>query len=197
MVKLLAGTMMKKSLAVVSAALLLFSAPAAARGAGDESGMPKEVRGYKVERREIKVKGAEGGDDAPPLVTFGEVRLVGVGPLETTLEVQVTVAPVGHAGQVERLVFEGVSINGVSAEVDDYEQGFALPKDAPVTLPAPLRVRLSSAGALLGVVGELLDPREVWPVRGRVYVCGRYRRFLMSFKRAVPVEIDTYIKNPT
>ncbi|HZI20360.1 MAG TPA: hypothetical protein VEY09_17395 [Pyrinomonadaceae bacterium] len=187
--------MIRVVLAFATALALLAAAPPAPAGGADAGrDLPRKVRGYKVEREKVILAGGAG--DESSLVTFDGARVVSVGPLEVVLDVFVTVAPVEQGGRVERLVFEGVSVNGVPAEVDDYVSGFQLSKRAPVSLPAPLRVRVSSGGALRGVVSEILDRREVWPVEGRVYVCGRYRRFLMSFKRAVPVELRTTIANP-
>jgi hypothetical protein len=36
----------------------------------------------------------------------------------------------------------------------------------------------------------------VWPVTGRVYVFGRFKKFLFSFKRVVPVELSLTLPNP-
>lgn len=164
-------------------------------GSGDVSDLPREVRGYKVEYAKVEFKAVR-GNPASDLITFSDARLAVVGPLEVVFEVRVTIAPVGHSGKIERLVFDDISVNGVPAVVDDYEHKFSLPKDEPLTLPGFLRLRVSSPGALLGAVREIIDPQERWPVKGRVYACGRYKRFFMSFKRAVPVDVSTFITNP-
>jgi hypothetical protein len=170
----------------------------AASGAGGGH-LPKEVRGYKVERAKVRAgrrKNSAGLDGAQDLVTFGTARVTSIGPLEVALEVPVTIAPVEASGEVELLVFEGVEVNGIPVTVEDYKSQFSLPHGAPLTLAEPLRLRVSTTRALLGTVGEILGPSKEWPVTGRVYVCGRYKRFLMSFRRAVPFELKASIQNP-
>lgn len=181
---------------------IIFAAMASgvgARAEGDASGLPGEVRGYKVERAKVrtrKQKNSGGTEEVQDLVTFGTARVESVGPLEVALEVPVTIAPVRSSGEVELLVFEGVEVNGIPVSVEDYKTPFSLPQSGPLTLSDPIRLRVSTTRALIGTIGEILGPSKEWPVTGRVYVCGRYRKFLLSFKRAVPVELKTSIQNP-
>ena len=180
-------------------AILLAVILAASAGGAGGSNLPKEVRGYKVERAKVgagKRKNSVSPDGAQDLVTFGTARVTSVGPLEVALEVPVTIAPVEASGDVELLVFEGVEVNGIPVTVEDYKSQFSLPRAAPLTLAEPIRLRVSTTQALIGTVSEILGPSKEWPVTGRVYVCGRYKRFLMSFKRAVPVELKASIQNP-
>ncbi|HEX8097065.1 MAG TPA: hypothetical protein VF507_03475, partial [Pyrinomonadaceae bacterium] len=71
-----------------------------------------------------------------------------------------------------------------------------LPNDRDLTLPEPVRVYVSAPRALLGALGEWGASKETWQVTGRAYVFGRYKKFLMKFKRVVPVEIDLQLPNP-
>jgi hypothetical protein len=188
--------MTRKSVALLLA--VIFAASGVGAGA-EGSDLPKEVRGYKVERAKVKTrkqKNSVGSDDVQDLVTFGTARVESVGPLEVMLEVPVTIAPVQSSGEVELLVFEGVEVNGIPVSVEDYKTPFSLPQNGPLTLSDPIRLRVSTTQALLGTIGEILGPSKEWPVKGRVYVCGRYRKFLLSFKRAIPVELKTSIQNP-
>ena len=182
--------------AFLLALILSSSCPGAgARAVGGGPELPGEVRGYKVERAKVntkRTKNSDGEKSGEGLITFGTARVSSVGPLE----VPVTIAPVQNGGEVELLVFEGVEVNGTPVSVDDYKRPFSLPKDGPLTLADPLRLRIGTTRALIGTVGEIFGPTEVWPVTGRVYVCGRYKRFLLSFKRAVPLELKTSIRNP-
>jgi hypothetical protein len=160
---------------------------------------PKEVRGYKVERARVEIKRSRAGAagaEMTELVEIGAPRLAGVSPLGITLEVPIKVAAVEQSGLVEALAFEDVRINGTPVTIEDYEHPFALPEDAPITLPHPLRVFLSTPNAVLGALDELRNSKETWPVTGRIYVLGRYKKFLMKFKRAVPVELNTTVPNP-
>jgi len=66
-----------------------------------------------------------------------------------------------------------------------------------VLLPEPVRVFISTPRALLGALGEWNNSKEVWPVTGRVYVFGHFKKFLgFSFKRVVPVELNATLPNP-
>ena len=49
---------------------------------------------------------------------------------------------------------------------------------------------------MLTVLGEWNKPKDVWPVTGRVYVFGHFKKFLFKFKRVVPVELNISFKNP-
>jgi hypothetical protein len=49
---------------------------------------------------------------------------------------------------------------------------------------------------LLGALGDWNTSKDVWPVTGRVYVFGRFKKFLFSFKRVVPVELNLSLPNP-
>src|ERR1041385_3085316 len=140
-------------------AILLAVILAASAGGAGGSNLPKEVRGYKVERAKVgagKRKNSVSPDGAQDLVTFGTARVTSVGPLEVALEVPVTIAPVEASGDVELLVFEGVEVNGIPVTVEDYKSQFSLPRGAPLTLAAALRLRVSTTQALIGTVSALL-----------------------------------------
>jgi len=49
---------------------------------------------------------------------------------------------------------------------------------------------------MLDAIGEWTDWKETWPVTGRVYVFGKFKKSLFSFKRCVPVELDLTMRNP-
>jgi hypothetical protein len=164
---------------------------------------PKEMRGYKLARAKVEVKRsrdergqAAGGADADALIQFGEPRIAGMTPLGITLEVPVTVAAVKQGGHVDFLSFEDMVVNGTPVTIEDYVRSFELPNKSPVLLPVPVRVFISTPRALLGALGEWNSSKEVWPVTGRVYVFGRFKKFLFSFKRVVPVELNATLPNP-
>lgn len=164
--------------------------------------LPSKVCGYKVQQKQIELKDvklserekAERVDDL--LVTMGQAKLVSATPLGVTFDVPVVLSPVTHQGEVKRLVFENFRVNNTPVTIEDYDQKFKLPNREPLTLTPPLRVFVSTPEAVLGVLDEFLNSKDVWPVTGRVYVCGEYKKFIFKFKRAVPVELDTEINNP-
>jgi hypothetical protein len=117
-------------------------------------------------------------------------------PLGITMEVPVTVAAVKQGGRVDFLTFEDMVVNGTPVTIEDYMLPFDLPNKRAVLLPAPVRVFISAPRALLGALGEWNDSKQEWPVTGRVYVFGRFKKFLFSFKRVVPVELSATLPNP-
>lgn len=164
--------------------------------------LPKAVQGYKVERAAVEIKKtaySERGrppEDEEALIRFGEARLIALTPLGVTFEVPIIVAAVKQQGDIELLVFEDMYINNTPVTIEDYVRPFALPNKQPLTLAQPLRVFVSAPQAVLTAIDELLNSQEVWPVTGRIYVCGQFKKFLFRFKRAVPVELHTSINNP-
>jgi len=164
---------------------------------------PDKIRGYKVERTVVEVKSVKNNsgskiDDSnvDQLITFGKPALARVTPLGITFDVPIVVAPVTQNGKVDFLVFEDIEINGHSVDISDYNHSFNLPGNAPLTLKSPLSIYIYLPGAMLAAIGEWTDSRETWPVTGRVYVFGKFKKSLFSFKRCVPVELDLTMRNP-
>jgi hypothetical protein len=172
---------------------------------------PKEIRGYKVARAKVEVKKPKDNKgqsqapgsttttamtDADALIQFGEPRIAKMTPLGITMEVPVTVAAVKQGGHVDFLTFEDMVVNGTSVTIEDYMRPFDLPNKQPVLLPEPVQVFISAPRALLGALGEWNSSKDTWPVTGRVYVFGRFKKFLFSFKRVVPVELSLTLPNP-
>jgi len=183
---------------------------------GTSGPMPKEVRGYKIHRAQVEMKKPgeskqkksdkksekekfardEYDETEPLLVRLGEAELVGVTPLGVTLDVPVIIAPVNHQGDVDLLVFEDMRVNGTPVSLDDYVHPFKLPNKEPLTLAPSMRIFVSTPQAVLRTIDDVFNSKEVWPVTGRIYVCGNFKKFMFTFKRAVPVELQTSIKNP-
>jgi len=191
---------------------------------------PKEIRGYKVERRVVEIKkpekqngkspptpsttpstnqsrsGNNGSDgqvaesnsesDENDLIKFGKPQLARVTPLGITFEVPIVVSPVKQSGHIDFLMFEDMVVNGTSVEIDEYHRAFDLPNKEPLTLREPLRIYIYIPSALLAAIGEWSDSKETWPVTGRVYVFGKFRKYLVSFKRCIPVELNATMRNP-
>ena len=179
--------------------------------------LPKEVRGYKVHRADVELKKTESKkddssksdprkrtiadeqeyqQDEPLLVRLGEPKLVSVSPLGVTFDVPVIIGAIKQEGDVDRLVFDDMRVNNIAVSIDDYAHKFKLPNKEPLTLQPALRIFVSTPQAVLRTIDEILNSKQTWPVTGRVYVCGHFKRFLFKFKRAVPVELNTTIRNP-
>jgi hypothetical protein len=166
---------------------------------------PKEIRGYKLERAKVEIRKQKddrgqqtqaAGADTDALIQFGEPRIASMTPLGITMEVPVTVAAVKQGGHVDFLSFEDMVVNGTPVTIEDYMRSFDLPNKSAVLLPEPVRVFISTPQALLGALGQWNSTKDVWPVTGRVYVFGRFKKFLFSFKRVVPVELSLTLPNP-
>ena len=130
------------------------------------------------------------------LITFGAPSLAHATPLGITLNIPVVVAPVKQSGHVDFLLFEDMTVNKHSVEIEEYRHGFDLPTMKPRSLREPLRFFISLSTAALAAIDEGINSTEKWPVTGRVYVCGKYKKFVFSFKRCVPVELNLVMKNP-
>lgn len=163
----------------------------------------RELRGYKVERVKVEIKqspddraGARPSPDVEALIQFGEPRIVSTTAKGLTLEVPVTLAAVKQEGQVHFLTFEDMVVNGMPVTVEDYEYRFNLPTQRPVRLAEPVRLHVTTANAMLMALGQGSKPTESWPVTGRVYVFGRFKKFWIGFKRVVPVELSLSLRNP-
>ena len=183
---------------------------------------PKEIRGYKVERTIVELKKPDkpnnqprNRDGSPPrnndnrndnpsnsdsnvdqLITFGRPQVARITPLGITFKVPIVVAPVRQSGHVDFLVFEDMLINGRSVEIDEYQRAFDLPNKHVLTLGEPLNIYIYLPGAVLAALGEWTASKETWPVTGRVYVFGKFKKSLFSFKRCVPVDLNLAMRNP-
>lgn len=169
----------------------------------EERNYPKEIRGYKVARAKVEIRkspksgdSAQAATDSDALIQFGEPRIVSTTPLGITLEVPVTVAAVKQGGRVDFLAFEDMVVNGMPVTIEDYMHPFELPNKEPVSLPKPVRLFISSPRALVGAISDWSNPQATWPVTGRVYVFGHYRKFIFTAKRVVPVELSLTLPNP-
>lgn len=134
--------------------------------------------------------------DVDQLIKFGSPSLARITPLGITFNVPVVVSPIKQSGHVDFLLFEDMAVNDHSVEIDEYKRGFDLPTKKPLTLREPLRFYIYLPVAALAAVGEWNNSKEHWPITGRVYVCGKYKKFLFNFKRCVPVELNLLMRNP-
>src|SRR5437588_8265402 len=182
---------------------------------------PDKIRGYKVEPTVVEIKKPTANNsstnksqntdkqndgatadygDVDQLIQFGQPELARATPLGNTFAVPIVVAPVTQKGHVDFLVFEDIVINGRSVEISDYNRSFDLPNKDSLTLKDPLRIYIFLPSALLAAIGEWTDSKDAWPVTGRVYVFGKFKKSILgistSFKRCVPVELNLTMRNP-
>jgi len=167
---------------------------------------PNEIRGYKVERAVVEVKkeqnkaaGSKARNsevDPDALIQFGDPQLASVSPLGIGLEIPLIVAPVQQKGQVDFLLFEEMVVNGTAVHIDEYRHGFELPNKGPVRLQKPLSFYIYLPSAVLAAIGEWNESKESWLVTGRVYVFGKFKKTVFSFKRCIPLELKFMMRNP-
>ena len=191
-------------------ALFLMSMPMLA--SGQSHTYPDNIHGYKVERTVVEIKKPENKNqandgeagssdsDVDQLITFGQPSIARATPLGMTFEVPMVVAPVKQSGKVDFLVFEDMEINGHSVQIDEYKHSFGLPDKKSLTLRDPLRIYIYLPSAILAALGDWTDSKDTWPVTGRVYVFGKFKKKILgistSFKRVVPVELNLTMRNP-
>ena len=179
--------------------------------AAAQSRDPENIRGYKVERTVVELRkpetknGASVGErandaDVDQLIAFGQPSIARMTPLGITFEVPVVVAPVKQSGKVDFLVFEDMQVNDHSVEIAEYNHAFDLPNKTPLTLKQPLKIYIYLPSAMLEALGEWTESKDTWPVTGRVYVFGKFKKKILgvsaSFKRVVPVELNLTMPNP-
>lgn len=163
----------------------------AVRGQDNASGKPDNSSSNQT-----STASSNASSDVDQLITFGSPSIARVTPLGITFNVPVVVAPIKQSGKVDFLLFEDMMVNDHSIEIDEYQRAFDLPTKKPLTLNEPLRFFIYTPVAALAAVGEWSNSKETWPVSGRVYVCGKYKKLLFSFKRCVPVELNITMRNP-
>lgn len=174
--------------------LLLFSA---ALNAQD---LPDEIRGYKVSDARITVKpksektGAK--DKSEVYVNTSDPELINISLTGLTFEITAEIDPLEQSGTVHFLTFKDFRVNGMSVDLEEYQNSFDFKKNKPIVLPKPVRVFVNSAQSLLGAASEIGRSQEEWTVTGRMFVFGKFKKFGLNFKRVVPVDINIKIKNP-
>ncbi len=176
----------------VRALLLVLLGPVVAFS--QQTPYPAELRGYKVERVAMETLNSAPG--STELIRFGKIRVARITRSGVNIELPIVVSPVKQKGQVDFLVFEDIVVNGTPVRIDEYHRRFDLPNRKELMLKEPLKFFVSLPNAMLAAIGEWVNSQEKWRVTGRIYVFGRYKKFLFSIKRTIPVEFDMTIQNP-
>lgn len=166
--------------------------------------LPKEIRGYKVHKARVLVepdpqqnKATNGAADKPDaVVRVPRPRVVDVGLTGIVLEVTTNISPPKQRGKVDFLMFHGITVNGIPLEIEEYRKPFDLSGDPSKPLTLPVRAYIRNTDVLRAAYRELVDSKEHWRVKGRIFVFGRFKKFGFSFKRVVPVDFDVEVPNP-
>lgn len=161
---------------------------------------PKKIRGYKVQKTKISVKNvgekASDNDDSEAFVTLGKPIVTDASITGVTLEITVEMSAIEHSGKVQFLTFNDFRVNGMSVNIAEYQNPFEFEKNKKITLPKPITIFVGTGQSVLGVLGQVVAPKEEWDVTGTVFVFGKFKKLGFEFKRVIPVPVNIKIKNP-
>lgn len=170
-----------------------------------QADLPKEIRGYKVQRAKISVvnqsdkigegKSAE-KNDAEAFVKIFEPELAEIGLTGIKFDLSAAIEVPEQSGKVDFLMFYDFRVNGLAVAVEEYTEKFEFKKNQTIVLPKPVKIFVGVGQTLRGALAEFQKSEAEWTVTGRIFVFGRYKKAGFSFKRVVPVEINLKIKNP-
>jgi len=161
---------------------------------------PNKIRGYKVHNAKVTIRTPDTAnsvsDDKSAEIILGRPKLSDVGLTAITFDVGAEVTSSDHSGKVDFLTFSDLKINGIAVEIEEYTARFAFKKGERIVLPQNARVVISTLNLARAARNELLDPKKKWRLTGTVFVFGKFKKFGFSFKRVVPIVVDTMIENP-
>lgn len=161
---------------------------------------PDQLYGYKIYKTKISVSNqanqTAGQNDSETLVKIGEPKLTDVSLTGLTLEIPAEILTLPESGKIDFLTFYDFRVNGLPIEIEDYREPFKLTKNQSFKLSKPVKLFVPTAQAARGAIREMRNSKNDWRVTGRIFVFGRFKKFGLTFKRAVPIEIDLQIKNP-
>jgi hypothetical protein len=166
--------------------------------------LPREIRGYKVHKAKIRVEpvpkasisSGDASKDDDAVVKVPRPRVVDIGLTGITLEVITEITPPKQRGKVDFLMFHGITVNGITIEIEEFRKPFELSGDPSKTLTLPVRAYIRNTDVLRAAYRELVDSKENWNVKGRIFVFGRFKKFGFTFKRVIPVDIELDVPNP-
>ena len=160
-----------------------------------------DTDGYKIHNESIVITNDRSAAKADinknaASVTIDSISITGVGISGLTISIDATLAAQPQGGTIRRIEFSNVKLNGVGLRISDHQTKFKLRPGQPITLPAPIIARISGLGIAKTAFSELVERPKKWHVSGSAMVYGKFKRFGIGFKRAVPVKVDVEIDNP-
>lgn len=175
-------------------ALLIFAVlPFVVSGQSDsvtESDYPNEMKGYKVQKDTNQI-------DLTELIELGKVKL---GPLsleQLNLEVPITVRPIKQEGEVDFMIFDRMTLNGLPFAVSEYNTPFKIPNESPITLPRNLEFHLTYSTVARTALAALIQADQPLRIQGKVLILGKFKWLMfLTTKRAVPVSFSFEQSNP-
>jgi len=176
------------------AALILLIAAASFSA---QTTFPDKIRGYKVHKSEVQTEPGTGKNGTPLLeVRFAEPEFSEIGLDGIVFTVGGDVLVNGRQGKVHFLSFHDFTVDGIPVEIRDHNVQYEFRSGQPVTLKEPIEIVLGFRSAAKAAAGEIRNSKPEWEVAGTVFVFGKFKWSLFSFRRVVPVRVNFRIPNP-
>ncbi len=184
----------------IKKSLCLFALFCASICFADAQDLPKEIRGYKVQKAKITVVNQNEKTsikDSPEVsVKISEPEVVDVSLTGTKFEISAEINSLKQSGTIDFLTFHDFRVNDLKVEVEEYQESFEFNKNQIIALPKPIAIFLGTGQTLRGALMEMKESKTEWTVTGRIFVFGQFKKSFLKFKRVIPVEINLKIKNP-
>ena len=162
--------------------------------------LPDKIRGYKVYKAKIEVKTRidETSETAEnkAFVKIGDPEIADVSLSGITLELPAEIEQLEESGTVDFLTFHDFCVNGSKVEIEEYRESFEFKKNEKMVLPKPFRIFISTKETLRVGLEEWRNKQKEWQITGRIFVFGKFKKSIFTFKRVVPIDIDLMIENP-
>lgn len=157
---------------------------------------PDRIDGYKVHKKPIVINSVEKKSSKQDVdFTVNSPTFAGASLSAVKFKFTVGVSS-ERTARIEKIRFYDLTVNGIAVKINEFDRAFDLKADELVTLPEPFLGEVSSFGAAKAAWSELTTPKKEWLVKGKAYIFGRFRKFGMTFRRAIPVEFALKVKNP-
>ena len=161
---------------------------------------PDKIQGYKVFDAKVTVTTSPlrpvNGEKVDAFLKLSIPTLAGVGFTGATVEIGAEVTATDQSGRVDFVIFEGVTINGVKVDVEEYKHRFSFKKEHPTVIPKPVRLSLRYTSLPRAVYSEIFEHKSEIAVTGTAFVFGKFKKFGFSFKRVVPIKFNLKLRNP-
>lgn len=154
---------------------------------------PKQIDGYQVYQL--------GKDEAGEINCKKLVEVLLVKPKRITMEsltvgLVLRVHPISVSGEIQAVRFDKMKLNDVPFDLAEYRTPFDIPRKGLRLLPKDLDLSVKFADLPAPLLRNLVEPDKDLRIEGTLIIFGTFRKFLIPFKRAVPVELKTSRPNP-
>lgn len=186
--------MTRRALFICTFALLA----AAMFHAQDLPDLPSKIDGYKVENAKVVVTKSSPSSisGADVVIRLDDPRIANFGLLTASVEIRGEMFSNTASGEIERMSFHDVEVNGVPVDLDDVRDGFKFRRGENRAFAHISTVSLGPLAAGQGLLRELTGGKGDWTLTGIVFVFGKFTRWGLTFKRVIPVRLELTVKDP-